>query len=52
MVMWQLRIMIEHLNSLPDLVNKIFDVLDLLTVRALLLILIILGARSLIKRHS
>ena len=39
------------LDELPDLVNRIFDVLDLLVVRVALLGLAALGAYSLLNRR-
>jgi hypothetical protein len=44
--------MSAFLNQLPEIINKLFDVLDLLVVRLLLFILIVLGAYALLKRHS
>jgi hypothetical protein len=46
------RAMLNFLNQLPDLINKLFDVLELLVFRLLLLALAALGAYSLIAgRH-
>lgn len=42
----------DFLNSLAEFITKLFDILDLLVVRLLLLVLIILGALSLIRQHS
>lgn len=39
------------LKELPELINAIFDALDVLVVRATLLALIILGAYALLKSH-
>ena len=41
----------EFLNRLPEIINKIFDILDLILVRAILLGLIALGAYTLFKHH-
>ena len=40
------------LNQLPETVNRIFDVLELLVVRATLLGLIVLGAYALLRMHG
>ncbi len=40
-----------NLRALPELINAIFDVLDLLVVRATLLALVVLGAYALLKNH-
>jgi hypothetical protein len=42
----------EFLNQLPEIINKLFDILDLLAVRGVLFALIVLGALSLIKRDA
>ena len=42
----------KFLSDLPQIINKIFDVLDLLVVRAILFGLILLGAYTLFKHHS
>jgi len=42
----------EFLNRLPEVINKSFDILDLLAVRITLLGLIILGAYTLFKNHT
>ncbi len=39
------------LNQFPELINKVFDILDLLVVRLTLLILAALGACALFKHH-
>jgi hypothetical protein len=41
----------ELLNHLPDIINKVFDILDLLVVRTALLGLAALGAYALFKHH-
>ena len=41
----------DFLNQLPEVINKIFDALDLLVIRFAILALAALGAYSLIKRH-
>lgn len=43
--------MFAFLDQLPELIKKIFDVLDLLVVRATILGLAILGAYALFKHH-
>jgi hypothetical protein len=44
--------MLNFLNQLPNIINKLFDVLELLVFRLLLLALAALGAYSLIAgRH-
>lgn len=42
----------DFLNQLPDIINKLFDVLDLLVVRLVLFALIVIGALTLIKHHG
>ena len=42
----------KALNELPRIINKVFDILELLVVRLLLLALAVLGAYGLIKGHS
>jgi len=42
----------DFLDSLAEFITKLFDILDLLVVRLLLLVLIVLGALSLIRQHS
>lgn len=42
----------DFLDQLPEIINKLFDAFDLLVVRLALLVLIVLGALSLIKAHS
>ncbi len=41
----------DFLNRLPDIINKVFDILDLLVVRLTLLGLAALGAYALFKHH-
>jgi hypothetical protein len=41
----------EHLATLPDLINKVFDILDLLVVRFTILGLAALGAYAPFKHH-
>jgi hypothetical protein len=41
----------EYLKKLPEVINGIFDVLDLLAVRITLFGLIVLGAYTLFKHH-
>ena len=40
------------LNELPEIINRVFDVLDLIVVRLTLLGLIALGAYALLRKHS
>jgi hypothetical protein len=42
----------DFLSQLPGIINPLFDVLDLLVVRLLLLALIVIGAWTLIKHHG
>jgi len=39
------------LNHLPELINKVFDILDLLVVRCTLLGLAAVGAYAILKHH-
>jgi hypothetical protein len=39
------------LNHLPDIINKVFDILELLVVRLTILGLAALGAYALFKHH-
>ena len=41
----------DFLTHLPDFINKVFDILELLVVRATILGLAVLGAYALFKRH-
>jgi hypothetical protein len=41
----------DALNQLPEIINKVFDVLDLLVVRTTILGLAALGAYALFKHH-
>jgi hypothetical protein len=41
----------DLLSQLPDIINKVFDILDLLVVRAAILGLAALGAYALFKYH-
>ena len=43
--------MLTFLNQAPDVINKLFDVLELLVVRLVLLALAALGAYGLIVGH-
>ena len=40
------------LNELPDIINRVFDVLDLIVVRVTLLGLAGLGAYALLRKHD
>jgi hypothetical protein len=40
------------LSELPEIINRVFDVLDLIVVRFTLLGLIALGAHALLRKHS
>ena len=40
------------LNELPEIINRVFDVLDLIVVRFTLLGLIALGAHALLRRDG
>jgi hypothetical protein len=42
---------VPDLNHIPDIINKVFDILDLLVVRATILGLAVLGAYALFKHH-
>ena len=42
----------DFLNQLPEVINKIFDALDLLVIRVAIFALVAVGAYSLIKRHQ
>jgi hypothetical protein len=42
----------ELLGALPDTINKVFDILELLVVRVTLLGLAALGAYALFKHHT
>jgi hypothetical protein len=42
---------LDFLDHLPDAINKIFDILDLLVVRLTILGLAALGAYALFKHH-
>ncbi len=41
----------DFLNHLPEIINKVFDILDLLVVRATILGLAALGAYAIFKHH-
>jgi hypothetical protein len=41
----------DTLNQLPEIINKVFDILDLLVVRLAILGLAALGAYALFKHH-
>jgi len=41
----------EFLSHLPDVINKIFDILELLVVRLTILGLAVLGAYALLTHH-
>jgi hypothetical protein len=41
----------EFLNSLPEIINKICDIFELILVRLTLLILLAVGAYTLIRGH-
>jgi hypothetical protein len=43
--------MLTLLNSLPEVINRIFDILELIVVRLTLLALATLGAYGLLKGH-
>ena len=40
-----------QLDQLPEIINRLFDVLDLLVVRTTILGLAVLGAYALFKHH-
>lgn len=42
----------ELLDTLPDIITKVFNILDLLVVRATVLGLAALGAYELFKHHT
>ena len=42
----------ELLMGFPDIVNRLFDVLELIVVRATLLGLVVIGALALLHKHS
>lgn len=46
-----MSIMHNLLNELPEVVNRIFDLLELVVVRFTLLALAVLGAYALLSRH-
>ena len=41
----------QLLTHLPDIINKVFDILELLVVRATILGLAVLGAYALFQHH-
>jgi hypothetical protein len=41
----------DFLNHLPEIINKVFDILELIVVRSAILGLAILGAYTLFKSH-
>jgi hypothetical protein len=43
--------MLALLNELPEVINRIFDILDLIVVRLTLLALAAFGAYALLKGH-
>ena len=43
--------MLMHLEQLPNLINAIFTILELVIVRCILIGLLLLGAYSLFKGH-
>ncbi len=44
--------MSESLSRLPEVINKIFDILELLVVRITILGLAVLGAYALLTHHT
>lgn len=46
------KVMHNLLNELPEIINRVFDVLDLIVVRFTLLGLIALGAHALLRKHG